>query len=238
MDIDKQFYRDEENFKIYLINDFKFRNTSLDMDEFGGFASRIEQPIIPENEIWVSKYYEEKEIDLFIKNSIVQHSLMQQGLDRWAAYDESLDVEHELRVNKYNAPEYLITLAQNIPADLEREFYMEIENVKVFLVDGFQIRNYFKTDFVCGGHGYVYSWIPKDEIWLEKQSSVEELPYTLMHEFVERTLMKVNNGTYPDTHPIASKVEFSFRPDKLLKENLINLTEEETFKIINNILKT
>ena len=36
------------------------------------------------------------------------------------------------------------------------------------LVDGNVVRCTYKTDYTEGGHGQVYPWVPKREIWVEK----------------------------------------------------------------------
>ena len=69
----------------------------------------------------------------------------------------------------------------------------------------------YKTDFVEGGHGYVYEWIPKDEIWIDNKIKSKEIPVIILHEFTERTLMKYKNIPYGRAHIAASKVEFEHR---------------------------
>lgn len=232
-----KYYKKMGKYSIYLIDDFKFRNVSLEMDEFGGYASNLEQACVPKDEIWVSKFLSKDELEVLLADCLEENRLVAEGMERWHAYGKSLDLEKELRVKKYNAPEILIRSYTDIPADFKRNFYMKFHklDLAVYIVDGLQVRNYFKTDYVCGGHGYVYSWIPKDEIWIEKQTGPDELLYTLIHEFVERTQMKLLDRTYSPAHNISSKVDYSFRPDKLTKEFLQNLSEKDALEIINNL---
>lgn len=40
--------------------------------------------------------------------------------------------------------------------------------IEVWRIDGHLVRCYYKTDYTEGGHGYVYPWCPRNEIWIEK----------------------------------------------------------------------
>ena len=62
--------------------------------------------------------------------------------------------------------------------------------VNVWLVDGNLVRSYYKTDYTEGGHGYVYPWVPKPEIWIEDGADHREVPYIVCHEYIERRLMR------------------------------------------------
>ena len=62
--------------------------------------------------------------------------------------------------------------------------------VTVWLVDGAVVRDLYKTDYTEGGHGYVYPWVPKPEIWVEATLERAELPFIVAHEYLERLLMR------------------------------------------------
>ena len=60
----------------------------------------------------------------------------------------------------------------------------------MWLVDGELVRDLYKTDYICGGNPYVpYPWIPKNEIWIEKNLKKEEIYSIILHEYVESTLV-------------------------------------------------
>jgi hypothetical protein len=80
----------------------------------------------------------------------------------------------------------------------------------IWLVDGKKVREHCNIDFTLGGHGYVYEFIPEDEIWIDDDTAEDEILYVLMHEMHERSLMQ--EGTiYEDAHNQASAVELLCR---------------------------
>jgi hypothetical protein len=108
---------------------------------------------------------------------------------------------------------------------------MKEEDIEVFYVDGEVVRNKFKSDFIEGGHGFVYQWIPNNEIWIEYgPESTKEAPFILLHEYVERTLMKYKKISYEKAHNIAAKVEFDKRPSQMSKEEVLALSPKQALK--------
>ena len=78
-------------------------------------------------------------------------------------------------------------------------------------INGRIVRDLYKTDFVEGGHGYVYAWIPNNEIWIESCIHASEAKFILLHESVERKIMKDFNLDYHVAHNIAADVEYNTR---------------------------
>src|SRR5207249_2657119 len=83
--------------------------------------------------------------------------------------------------------------------------------VQVWLVDGNLVRSYYKTDYTEGGHGYVYPWVPKSQIWIEDGVDRREVPFIVSHEYLERRLMRDEGLGYDKAHEICSKAEFRLR---------------------------
>ena len=81
---------------------------------------------------------------------------------------------------------------------------------KIFLVDGFHVRNTFDSDFSQGGNGYRYKWIPKKEIWIDACLSPEEMDFVIYHECVECEFMLKDGDTYYRAHNRAK-----YREDQL-----------------------
>jgi hypothetical protein len=78
----------------------------------------------------------------------------------------------------------------------------------VCIVDGGWIRNHHHIDFVEGGHGYVYPYVPQNEIWVEHMESHDDMSYNLIHEIVEYILMKYKVvPKYDNAHDAASRIE-------------------------------
>jgi hypothetical protein len=82
---------------------------------------------------------------------------------------------------------------------------------KIFIVDGFHVRNTYDSDFSQGGNGYRYRWIPKDEIWIDACLSPEEADLVVYHECIECEFMK-KGDTYYRAHNRAK-----YREDQLRK---------------------
>ncbi len=84
-------------------------------------------------------------------------------------------------------------------------------NYKFFIVNGELIRDKIDIDFVMGGNGFRYLYIPIDEIWVEKDYiKSKEIKYILLHEYTELSLMK-KGINYPNAHDIASIKELRLR---------------------------
>lgn len=116
-----------------------------------------------------------------------------------------------------------------------KKLLFEKDGVKVYAVDGPLIRDKIETDFIGGGHHFVayekydgewceYDWIPKDEIWVEKD--LPDKVAIAKHELEERPKME-NGEEYPKAHKHAENKEDKFRikiGDS--RENLIKQIKE------------
>jgi hypothetical protein len=135
-----------------------------------------------------------------------------------------------------------------VPADVYLDLYTTLPGpqgeVKVWLIDGNLARSYYKTDYTEGGHGYVYPWVPRAEIWIEDGVDRREVPFIVCHEYLERRLMRDEGIDYDTAHDICSKVEFDLRKArgatplltsrrrKLHKRDLPRLTSDEVFQYV------
>jgi hypothetical protein len=92
----------------------------------------------------------------------------------------------------------------------------KIGKVKIVLVDGTKVRNNTAVNFVFGGSDMSYSFIPKNQIWIEKSVPKNERKFILMHEFSERDMMK-HGFNYNHAHMLANQIEnFNRKIEKLL----------------------
>jgi hypothetical protein len=102
-----------------------------------------------------------------------------------------------------------------VPNELYLEEYIILPDPKgpvtVWRVNGKLVRSYYKTDYTEGGHGYVYRWVPKPEIWIEDGVDDREVPFIIAHEYLERRLMRDRGMEYDPAHEVASRVEFDLR---------------------------
>jgi hypothetical protein len=85
------------------------------------------------------------------------------------------------------------------------------DKVEVWLVDGTYVREAYDIDFTQGGHHYRYAWIPEREIWIDDALHADERMYVVLHEALERKLMKTGGLNYEVAHEIASRVELQYR---------------------------
>ncbi len=76
----------------------------------------------------------------------------------------------------------------------------------MYLVDGKVVREVLDLEFVQGGHEFVYTYVPVNEVWLDNDLSTEEWSHVLLHEIVERNLM-AKGTTYGRAHVVALRRE-------------------------------
>lgn len=226
--------------RIYSVNASKIRNKSVADDGFNHFATHLEFPsIVPKNEIWVSQDIDKKETPFLITNGLNQYKAQKKGVKD--PYDYALRREKKEREAvdgiKFQPKE-------KPPENLYYKLFCKIKSdgIQVWLVDGEKVRDIYKSDFIEGGNNAgagkgVYPWIPKDEIWIEKNLKEKgEIEITILHEYVERTLMRKMNFSYGKAHGIATKIDFKHR-GKFTKQDAENLTEKEALEMAKSYLK-
>lgn len=101
--------------------------------------------------------------------------------------------------------------------DIRKVYLHKIGNrngLEVWLVDGSYIRREIHIDFVYGGNGLRYKFIPENEIWVDDDVSVDELDFTIAHEIYERNLM-LEGLSYDQAHRLASRHEHQLRKKSL-----------------------
>jgi len=105
-----------------------------------------------------------------------------------------------------------------IPAVRFGKIVGQIGHVPVRMVDAELVRHLTKEpDFVVGGHGYIYDFIPKREIWLDQDMSPQAVACSALHEATERTLMRQKKMGYDRAHDFANGVESKMRAE-LIKQ--------------------
>jgi hypothetical protein len=209
-------------YKIFLVNAAAIRDKSVQDDEFNHIGIHLEFPsLIPDKEIWISKDIDKHEQMFLITNGINQYEAKRKGIKD--TYDYALKREKSEREKidglKFNS--------KSIPDKLYYKKYCNINEITVWLINGEMVRDLFKTDFIEGGNSEVYKWIPKNEIWIEKNLKEKgEIDITILHEYIESTLMKYNRMNYNKAHPIAAKVDWHHR-GKWNKSDVEYLTKEK-----------
>jgi len=80
-------------------------------------------------------------------------------------------------------------------------------NVYIVYVDGSIVRTHIDPWFVCGGHGYVYTYVPKEEIWIDIKMDRRDISHIILHESLERELMSKKKKSYDVAHEYATVAE-------------------------------
>jgi len=88
------------------------------------------------------------------------------------------------------------------------------DGTKVEEVDGTAVRDNIRTEFIGGGNHEATSEIPKNEIWLENNMPPKEKSKLLLHELVERAILRQNRQkgqatekAYTKAHNTANAIE-------------------------------
>ena len=174
---------------------------------------------IPKNEIWIDQDIEPKEFPIFVREMATERSQMAKGKAYDPAYEKGWKQAEKARK----------TLPDDHSVKIKK--LMEYKGLKVFLVDGFEVRKKFNQDFVEGGHGRVYDYIPKNEIWLEQDPHIKDVLAVFLHEITEYNLMGNKHWSYIKAHNAANRNELKARKNKeSLKQALI-----KEFKKLKNV---
>lgn len=90
---------------------------------------------------------------------------------------------------------------------------LEFDNIDFWLVSGDMVHEKFDKEWknksnrgeFVGGHHYVFKYIPENEIWINDLD--KETNCIMLHEYVERLLMKENHLSYEKAHIVATATE-------------------------------
>lgn len=81
----------------------------------------------------------------------------------------------------------------------------------VKLVDGNLVKMKHDMDFVEGGNHERWDFIPDGEIWIDENIDSSQYFFIILHEAIERTLMKHMGLSYDEAHDISNRVEEKVR---------------------------
>ena len=218
-------------YKIYLVNGEEVRNLTEKDEEFGLSSSYPYFPnLIPKHEIWIEDSVKENERQIIIYSELYKLKLIEDGVEKWEAYHNSENKVKKLRESS-KISKHTDKNSDKPSKNIYIKEWGKIGDLTIWLIDAKKVRNEHKSDFMEGGHDYVYNWIPENEIWIEDGLNEHEIPFIILHEMVERTLMK-GKMKYDDAHDIASKVEWDKRPNDCKKQYIDNINEDEVLKLI------
>lgn len=252
----KRFVMTHDEWDIYTVDASVVRNVARHDEEFGNFATQEEfKDLIPAGEIWLGEKSFAREGICFLANALTRLSSKQRGASEERAYDAGIAAERELRERLTGLKFRDGKPHSRPPEEIYVDQYAALDDhqfsIDVWRIDGRLVRCFYKTDYTEGGHGYVYPWVPKRQIWVEEGIDAWELPFVVSHEYIELRLMRDVGLDYDRAHSICSKMEFELRKGggakpllapgrrSLRKGDLARITGEEIFEyVLKTYLKT
>jgi len=227
-------------YKVFTVDEEALRDTSQYAEEFNDYGIHAFFPkLIPQKEVWIGQQVKEGERFFLLHNALAQLKEIEKGTGKDKAYNIGIKEEKKLREQKDHYKRRPWTTDKPAPDKLYKEFYGGIpeknDDIEVWSVKGRVVRDLWKVDFVLGGHGYVYGFVPNQEIWIEDGLEEDEIPVLILHEYVERTVMKYKHISYDKAHTIAAKVEFEHR-GKFEKSDAMALNKEEALEMAKKFM--
>jgi hypothetical protein len=213
-DVHVQSLPDHNGMHVWLVDGAYIRN-HID-EEFTNFGQPRRFHFIPFGEFWIDQETTQEERTFFIQHMAAEYTFMKQGLSYSDANARADAEEKQSR-----------TKQEEIRPVNPVEWFTTPQDQNVLLVDGEAVRNKFDVEFTEGGNGYRYEFIPKNEIWIEKDLDADERIDTLGHEWFEVKLMK-KGETYDQAHQQASHFEEKMRKNDAFRQELINFLDVPT----------
>ncbi len=214
-----QKYAQIEDIAVWIV-DGPYVRENLD-EEFTNFGQHYAFRFIPRDEFWLDRENCPGEAGFFVDHLLVEHRLMAGGMDYIHALEkgDAAETAERNRTAPVRDGEALRAAKGEaaLVAKMHKELLAEFSGaVKVWIVDGEWVRDFYDIDFTEGGHDKVYKFIPAGEVWIDDDVTPAERKFILLHELHERSLMD-KGWTYPKAHRDSSRVEFECRrhPEKL-----------------------
>jgi hypothetical protein len=214
--LNKHFVATRDGYDIFSINPFAIRNLAQPDEEFDNFATHNEFPdIIPKGEIWINERAMRREGEFFSANAIARLQALEDGASEDSAYTIGLNADRKLRAARTGIRCRAHRPSKRISPRIYVRHYLTLPDeefpIEVWIVDGLRVRSTYMTDYTEGGHGYVYPWVPKNEIWIEETIERAEVPFIVAHEYIEHRLMRDEGMEYDKAHECCSEMEFDLR---------------------------
>ncbi len=188
--------------------------------EFNNYGQHYRFKFIPRHEFWID-YEAKKEFGYFVNHLLIEYKLMSQGKDYVTAVTVADKIEKKERQAKKDIKELLKKDKKEIVHHVHKRILFKSNKIKVWLVSGYLVRSLFNPSFTAGGHDKVYSFVPKDEIWIDNTIASKDWGFDILHELYERRLMSKNKN-------IRKKVNYNESHEKaiLLEQKYMDNPEE------------
>lgn len=204
--------------KVYRVDGDLVRE-NIDKD-FTNFGQHYRFKFIPDDELWLDGEGLPNELPFFLTHLLVENWAMKMGM----SYDKALALaDKEEKAVRYKSDKYKEAPTSH-PEQIKKiqlKKILTFKGIDIYDIDDELVRDLYRIDFTEGGHDKVYSFIPKNTIWISQDLDFQEKIYTIIHEYTERFLM-VRGMSYNRAHIIALRFEWQAREenDRLQKENL------------------
>ena len=197
-------YRKISKFDVWIV-DGNYIRTKIDMD-FTNFDHHYCCSYIPKNEFWIDDAAVKGEEEYYIKHLLIEYKLMKEGMSYNDASDEASIIEIKARENSKLFREIKKLPKKEIIKKIHKALLEEYsKKIKIWIVNGKMVRDLLFIKFTAGGHDKVYSFIPKNEIWIDDCIFPEERKFVVLHELYERKL--ICDGKIYDTEEKERKSE-------------------------------
>ena len=218
-------YKIINGYAVYIV-DGKYIRDKIN-EEFTNYGTNSRFSFIPKKEIWIDREYDkDNETGYYLKNIFADEKLLAKGM----GYDHALDISDKAEKRERRKKEKILKTCNK--KEIFKKLHCKLlkkysKKLKVWVVDGRLVRDCFFIEFTEGGHGYIYKFIPKDEVWVERDLRESEWGFVILHELHERNLMRKGMG-YTRAHCSASMIEHHCRKNpKLLQKKI----QEELAKV-------
>lgn len=171
--------------RVKIVDGFKIRNT-IDPD-FSIVNDCLTAPYIPKNEIWFDRAFIKEKITLLEAYAKKRTLIKKYGYEK--------------------AEEMMRRGTEKSADEVKIKILSKRGPIKIWLVSGKKVREYFDPSFNFGGHWLVYKYIPKNEVWIDNAALARERKYIIIHELFELDLMKEGKKKYNDAHDYATARE-------------------------------
>ena len=207
-------YGKMDNIQIWVV-DGEFIRRNLE-EEFNNFGQHYQFHFIPEKEFWIEQESAHDESRFFIDHLLVEYNAMKNG----ASYKKALSLaekrekkERHRAVYQHNHKRKFLGMGTSKPdpKSVHERLWKRFESgLKVYIVNGKKVRDYFDIEFTEGGHHEVYDYVPEGEVWIDDAILMRERPFILLHEMHELKLME-KGVSYDKAHEECSSLEEYYR---------------------------
>jgi len=196
---------------VWLVNGAYVRANIC--EDFVNFDHHAHLRLIPKNEFWIAKEAKHDETRFYIDRMLAERRMVAAGASYLKANAMAELIERAERSKSMMMKRMgrKTIHRHDIIARVHRKtLYKRPDGLKIWLVNGELVRDFFMTDFAGGGHDKVYNFIPDGEVWIDDDISPADRKFIILHELHERALM-AKGRDYPHGHEKATEVEDYFR---------------------------